>query len=636
MILILGGTTEGRKAVQVVESAGKPYYSTVGSEQAIEAAHAIRLTGGMEEEEMARFCREKEISLLVDAAHPFAIRLHRTLAKVSSRLRIPVVRLERQYPERDKRLIWCADYAAAIDRLRADGIRNLLALTGVKTIAKLRPYWEQTPCWFRILDRKESLSLAESDGFPKERLVFFHEGEDEKRLLERLHPDAVLTKESGESGYFREKVEAAGACGIPVYVIQRPLLPDSFTFVQGVEGLRKTIERLAPGFFPLRSGFTTGTCATAAAKAALVALLSRREQTASCITLPSGEKITLPVAATEWVDNAALCTVVKDSGDDPDVTNGTDVCVTVAYAKQRVREQIDGSQDRSCAFTSESFPYLTLDGGIGIGRVTKEGLEQAVGQAAINRVPRQMIFAAVADVCEKANVSEPLHITVWMPEGEALAKRTFNPKLGIEGGLSVLGTSGILEPMSEQAIVATIETEIRQLHAVGEEKILVTPGNYGQAYASEYLKLDLTKSVKSSNYIGDTIDLAISYGMKDFLLVGNIGKLVKLAAGIFNTHSKVADGRGEIFAVHAAMAGAEAKVVQEIYDCINTDRMLDVLEREGLREVVMQSILAAIEKHVAGRVGDTMRFGVIVFSEKYGYLGQTSDAERELNKWYIL
>ena len=289
MILILGGTTEGRKAVQVVESAGKPYYySTVGNEQAIETVHAIRLTGGMDEEEMARFCREKEISLLVDAAHPFAIQLHRTLAKVSSRLRIPVVRLERQYPAHDKRLIWCTDYAAAIDRLRADGICNLLALTGVKTIAKLRPYWEQTPCWFRILNRKESLSLAESNGFPKERIIFFHEGEDEKKLLDRLHPDAILTKESGESGYFKEKVEAAQACGIPVYVIQRPPLPDSFTFVQGPEGLRKAIERLAPGFFPLRSGFTTGACATAAAKAALVALLSQTVQTTSCITLPSG------------------------------------------------------------------------------------------------------------------------------------------------------------------------------------------------------------------------------------------------------------------------------------------------------------------------------------------------------------
>lgn len=381
----------------------------------------------------------------------------------------------------------------------------------------------------------------------------------------------------------------------------------------------------------LRLGITTGTCSAAAAQAAAMQLLLGVESHAVTLRTPKGMTVSVPVYLLESDSRKASYKVVKDSGDDPDVTNGTDVCVTVEFVKQRVCEQKDGSQDRSCAFTSESFPYLTLDGGIGIGRVTKEGLEQAVGQAAINRVPRQMIFAAVADVCEKANVCEPLHITVWMPEGETLAKRTFNPKLGIEGGLSILGTSGILEPMSEQAIVATIETEIRQLHAVGEEKVLVTPGNYGQAYASEYLGLDLAKSVKSSNYIGDTIDLAISYSMKDFLLVGNIGKLVKLAAGIFNTHSKVADGRGEIFAVHAAMAGAGADVVQEIYNCINTDRMLDVVEREGLREDVMQSILAAIEKHVDDRIGDAMRFGVIVFSEKYGYLGQTSDADKVLD-----
>lgn len=385
----------------------------------------------------------------------------------------------------------------------------------------------------------------------------------------------------------------------------------------------------------LRLGITTGTCSAAAAQAAAMQLLLGVESHGVTLRTPKGMTVSVPVYLLESDSRKASYKVVKDSGDDPDVTNGTDVCVTVEFVKQRVCEQKDGSQDRSCAFTSESFPYLTLDGGIGIGRVTKEGLEQAVGQAAINRVPRQMIFAAVADVCEKANVCESLHITVWMPEGETLAKRTFNPKLGIEGGLSILGTSGILEPMSEQAIVATIETEIRQLHAVGEEKVLVTPGNYGQAYASEYLGLDLAKSVKSSNYIGDTIDLAISYGMKDFLLVGNIGKLVKLAAGIFNTHSKVADGRGEIFAVHAAMAGAGANVVQEIYNCINTDRMLDVVEREGLQEAVMQSILAAIEKHVAGRIGDAMRFGVIVFSEKYGYLGQTSDADKVLDVFRV-
>ena len=426
MILILGGTTEGRKAVQVVESAGKPYYySTVGNEQAIEAVHAIRLTGGMDEEKMAQFCREKKISLLVDAAHPFAIRLHRTLAKVSSRLRIPVVRLERQYPAHDKRLIWCTDYAAAIDRLRADGICNLLALTGVKTIAKLRPYWEQTPCWFRILNRKESLSLAESDGFPKERIIFFHEGEDEKKLLDQLHPDAVLTKESGESGYFKEKVEAAQACGIPVYVIQRPPLPDSFTFVQGMEGLRKAIERLAPGFFPLRSGFTTGTCATAAAKAALVALLNRTEQTVSCITLPSGEKIMLPVAATEWADNAALCTVIKDSGDDPDVTNG---CSVIA------RIELQAGQSPTPAFLFRA--------GEGVGTVTLPGLGLEIGGPAINATPRRLITGELTTILEENGLSGKIKevvVTISVPGGKELAARTFNPKLGIIGGISIIG-----------------------------------------------------------------------------------------------------------------------------------------------------------------------------------------------------
>ena len=406
MILILGGTTEGRKAVQVVESAGKPYYySTVGNEQAIETVHAIRLTGGMDEEEMARFCREKEISLLVDAAHPFAIQLHRTLAKVSSRLRIPVVRLERQYPAHDKRLIWCTDYAAAIDRLRADGICNLLALTGVKTIAKLRPYWEQTPCWFRILNRKESLSLAESNGFPKERIIFFHEGEDEKKLLDRLHPDAILTKESGESGYFKEKVEAAQACGIPVYVIQRPPLPDSFTFVQGPEGLRKAIERLAPGFFPLRSGFTTGACATAAAKAALVALLSQTVQTTSCITLPSGEKIILPVTATEWVDNAALCTVIKDSGDDPDVTNGCSVIVRI---------ELQAGQS--------PVPVILFRGGEGVGTVTLPGLGLEIGGPAINATPRRLIIEELTTILEENGLSGKIKevvVTISVPGGKS-------------------------------------------------------------------------------------------------------------------------------------------------------------------------------------------------------------------------
>ena len=267
---------------------------------------------------------------------------------------------------------------------------------------------------------------------------------------------------------------------------------------------------------------------------------------------------------------------------------------------------------------------------MGVGRVSKAGLEQEVGQAAINVVPRKMIFQAVGEVCAEIGYEEPLSILVSIPEGETLAKRTFNPRLGITGGLSVLGTSGILEPMSERAIVDTIETEIRQLSGIGVKRLVVTPGNYGQSYVSEYLHLDLEQSVKCSNYIGETIDLAISYGIERFLLVGNIGKLVKLAAGIMNTHSKVADGRCEIFAVHTVLSGGTKEMAQMLMECINTDEMLSYLEQWNLKEQVMESICTKIAEHMAHRIGGKMQFGVLLFSEKFGYLGSTPEAETML------
>lgn len=387
----------------------------------------------------------------------------------------------------------------------------------------------------------------------------------------------------------------------------------------------------------LRLGITSGTCCAAAAQAAALQLLfGIRSQTVTLLT-PKGIVVEIPVYPMDGSSECVSYKVVKDSGDDPDVTNGTDICATVEFIQHsygNLDKKLEETARNRHMFRSDTYGNLFLDGGIGIGRVTKEGLEQSIGQAAINVVPRQMIFEAVGDVCEKANCHEPLRITVWIPEGEALAKRTFNPKLGIEGGLSVLGTSGIIEPMSEQAILATIETEIRQFCATGGKTLLVTPGNYGQAYASRYLKLDLKSSVKSSNYIGETMDYAIAYGVKNMLLVGNIGKLVKLAAGIFQTHSKVADGRAEIFAAHAAMAGASPEVVRQIYTCINTDRMLDVLEEHGLREMVMERITEAIRQHVMGRTGDAMKMGVVLFSEKYGYLGQTLETEAILQAFY--
>ena len=370
----------------------------------------------------------------------------------------------------------------------------------------------------------------------------------------------------------------------------------------------------------LRCGITTGTCAAAAAKAAAVLLLLGQKCQGVTIHTPKGIDISVPVFLTFTTEAKAVFKVKKDSGDDPDVTNHAEISVSV----ERVPE---GGECRKESFFDDRFPNLILDGGIGVGRVQRNGMEQGIGQAAINVVPRKMIFQAVQEICELAEYHGKLFILVEVPQGEELAKRTFNPRLGIAGGISILGTSGILEPMSEKAIVETIETEIRQLGTLGRKNLLVTPGNYGQKYISEYLHLDLGQSIKCSNYIGDTIDLALAYEMQNFLLVGNIGKLVKLAAGIMNTHSRTADGRCEILAVHAVLCGGSPELVPEIMRCINTEEILQILEENGLRQQVCQSLCKKIEEHVGHRAGGKLDFGVVLFSEKFGFLGQTAGAE---------
>lgn len=391
----------------------------------------------------------------------------------------------------------------------------------------------------------------------------------------------------------------------------------------------------------LRMGITTGTCSAAAAKAAASRLLLGAAQSSIRIHTPKGITAEVQAELTEENADRVTCMVIKDSGDDPDVTNGAQISVSVERLHRRKEgaapkpDEAEGVRAEAdvlgpFAFQSADFPWLFLDGGAGVGRITRAGLEQEIGQAAINTVPRQMIFEAVGEICGLAECTEPLLIIVSVFEGEKLAERTFNPRLGIEGGISILGTSGILEPMSEKAIVDTIEAEIRQLSVLGEKNLCVTPGNYGQSYASNYLHLDLERSVKSSNYIGETLDLAVSYGMENFLLVGNVGKLVKLAAGIMNTHSKVADGRCEIFAVHAVLCGGDRSLAQKLMACINTEEMLTLLAAHGLKDAVMESILGKIGENLQRRGGKSMCCGAVLFSEKYGYLGQTPRADAVL------
>ena len=378
----------------------------------------------------------------------------------------------------------------------------------------------------------------------------------------------------------------------------------------------------------LRCGVTTGTCAAAAAGAAMKKLLEGIEIPYMEVNTPKGVTVQIPVIYGESTGEYCEVFVKKDSGDDPDVTNGT----RIGIRAERLAEAFP-SDRLGRAFRDEKYQGLYLDGGTGVGRVTKSGLEQSVGQAAINKVPREMIFSQAEAVRKQAESREAFLLTVLVPEGEALAKKTFNPMLGIEGGISILGTSGILEPMSEKAIVDTIETQIRQMQRNGERNLLVTPGNYGQGYVTEKLGFSLENSVKSSNYIGETIDLAVSYGMERLLLVGNIGKLAKLGAGIMNTHSRMADGRAEILGFHLMLCGGSREQLAELSTCITTEEMLKKLESWQLREAVMESLCQKIGEHVKRRAGETLQTGVMLFSENYGFLGQTAGTEEVLSAW---
>lgn len=590
MILILGGTTEGRASVRIAdEGSGPYYYSTKGSLQEIECAHGIRLTGGMDTASMETFCREKGIRLLIDAAHPFATALHQTVAKVSSSLQIPVIRYERRYPPRDTDLIWCDNYTDAIRKLEEQGIHRLLALTGVNTIAPLRPWWEKYPAWFRILKREESLTIATGQGFPMDHLLFYQDEDDAGEMMDRLQPDAIITKESGQTGYFIEKVVAARKRSIPVFVVKRPVLPETFYIVYGEDGLRKQIERLLPEFYPLHHGYTTGACATAAAKAALIALLNKEEQTQSSITLPSGELITLLVAETEWESDSAICSVIKDAGDDPDVTNGSKIVAKVTLSKEPASAPI------------------RFVAGTGVGTVTLPGLGLEVGGPAINTTPRKMMTEELTSVLEEYRQSISNHtktteacgliVTISVPGGEELAARTFNPKLGIVGGISIIGTSGIVRPFSTDAFIASIRKETEVAKAIGCTTLIVNSGAKSERYLkARYPELPPQAFVHYGNFIGETLKIASSLDFPQVVMGIMIGKAVKLAEGFLDTHSKKVVMNKDFLKDLAHQAGCAEDTIQKI-DAITLARELWQLLPAEQQETFFNLLLKRCHEH---------------------------------------
>ena len=362
----------------------------------------------------------------------------------------------------------------------------------------------------------------------------------------------------------------------------------------------------------LRCGYTTGSCAAAAAKAAAAMLFSGEEIRQVSLMTPKGIELYLEVEKIQRENESVSCAIQKDSGDDPDVTTGAWIYATVSICEENNNQiEIDGG------IGVGRVTRPGLDGGIGVGRFTRKVLEQEAGEAAINKVPRQMIREAVQSQIEKYDWDGGADVLVYVPQGVEIAKKTFNPRLGIEGGISVLGTSGIVEPMSEQALTQTIFLEMKMLRDEGHRYCYLTPGNYGNDFLRQTLGYDQELAVKCSNYIGDAIDDGVRLKMDGLLLVGHIGKLVKIAAGVMNTHSRQADARMEVLAVHAAMAGADRETVCALMKCFTTKEALDILEERGLLEETMRTVMAK-------RAGEKMKVGALMFSDELGVLGKTS------------
>ena len=318
-------------------------------------------------------------------------------------------------------------------------------------------------------------------------------------------------------------------------------------------------------------------------------------------------------------DTGAACAIRKDGGDDVDVTTGLPVIASVVLEPDA--------------------PGVRIFGGEGVGRVTKPGLDQPVGEAAINHVPRQMIAEALEREAENAAYTGGFAVTISVEGGAETAKRTFNPHIGVEGGLSILGTSGIVEPMSQQAILDTIQLEMNQAalrakNAPGPRRLVLAPGNYGLDYlASALPQFERFPVVKTSNFIGDTLDMAATAKFEEVLLVGHVGKLCKLAAGVMNTHSHTADGRAEVFCAHAALCGAAHEVCAALMDAATTDACLDILDGAQLRAPVLESILAAIQMHLDRRAGGAFQVGAVLFSNQHGPLGETKTAKELMQEW---
>lgn len=524
-ILIFGGTTEGRKTANWLSDLKQPfYYSTKTNSHPLISEMGECLSGGMNVEEMIEFCRNQEIKLIVDAAHPFAADLHMNLHRVASELDMAIVRIEREFVERleHEHIHYLPSMEACIQAIKKEGIERVLSLVGVKTLPKIKKALAKCDIWFRILNFTDSIRIANDANVREERLIVSSRFENlllEEELIKEHGIQGIMTKESGYSGLLDKKMQLAIKHEIPLFVVKRPDLPEYDKIIKTRSEFQFYLdEAFGIKRLELAHGYTTGTCASISAKAALKALIAQEGIEWERVDLPNNREAMMPIHCTEFTENYGICTVIKNSGDDPDVTDGTEI---------------------GCRISFNETGDIRFIRGEGVGTVTKAGLEIAIGHPAVNPMPRKIIERELNRILNQYQLTIGVDVSVFVPMGAKLAKKTFNPRLGIEGGISIIGTTGILKPFSAEAYVQTIKKHVRFAVENGSSQVFINSGGRSERYLKQkFPEMPQQAYIQYGNFIGDTIHAINGSGVEKVSMGIMMGKAVKLAEGHLDTHSQ--------------------------------------------------------------------------------------------------
>lgn len=594
-ILIFGGTTEGKKAAWLLDAIGEPYiYSTK-----TKSNHTVmgkQINGAMNSEEIVRFCTDHEIKLLIDAAHPFATELHQNILFAAEEMSIDTIRFERTFADlsQNKKVRLFDSFEELSTAVCKSQFNNILALTGTQTIEKLKAVWQQKHCVFRILPTQLSLDIALRSGIDQDKVI---QGSPEKdaasfrELMLHTKAELVLTKESGESGFFNEKLEAANELGVPVWVVSKPTFEGYTYTVNSQKTLQSLIYQLRRSILKegteLKHGYTTGSCVTAAAKGAFLTLFDERPPQKVTIQIPKGEIVEFVTYSTRISPTEAVCSVIKNAGDDPDITHGEEV---------------------GCRISLQSEVGIQIKGGTGIGKVTLPGLAVPVGEAAINPVPRQMLTNILSYLKGEYEYEGGVLAEPYVTKGEELAEKTFNLRIGVVGGISILGTTGRVEPYSNEAFIASIKKQIQVAKALNCTSIVLTSGLRSENKMKTLLSGQPQQVyIHFGNLVGDTLEVCEQEGIEKAYIGLMIGKAIKLAEGHLNTHSKKVQFNADFASQLAVKAGYSEQIIEQIKEFKLANAITGIIPLNN-DEPFYKEVIALCKKHCETRFKKELQF----------------------------